>query len=787
MKKLLSIIATCAIVTANKQTIQAQPTNGLVSQFSFNRGLVINDIDMAVGASSDGATLTSDRFGNPNKAFYFNGTDGMMIFAPSAANDLNGFPDGFSISAWINQDELTSALKAIVVKWNQTSNEQYALFAQNNNNLVAVRTVNTAGIADNAGYSANTWYHVVFTFDRSNNMHKIYVNKVITLSQTTSGSVSYSSTTTHLGIGGQYNDNNGSNPAPNRFFKGKIDDVRIYNRVLSQSEVDELYDEPNPVLTESYVGNGLVAKYSFNNGNANDEIDQNHGIVTNATLTTDRFGNPDKAYNFNGTNSMIRVPHSSAVNLNYMNAFTISTWIQPAANSAGLRSIITKWGSSLLVDNFGLFYNVDKNTIAVGGGVNSVGTNDAANYQPNTWYHVVFTFDKSGNQQKVYVNTVNTLNHTNVPTYSPPASFTSLSFGAQANDLNYGNPSPERFFHGKIDDIRIYNRVLTPTEIDDLYNEPDPGVQGCNGPAITSQSGSSVAICADLGQVDLFVNATGDNVTYQWQYSPDNVVYSDIPGATNATYAATQAGYYKVIVTACSTSITSEIINTWNADANTTIILGDEPQYICLGNSINLFAQTAHSSTYYWAPNEETTMSISVSPTETTVYTLYATAESSGCVGTASRTVIVLNPQPVIAESNGELSTGVFDSYQWSKDGIEILGATGQTYMPAESGNYTVYVTQGPCNATSDSYSFIITGIKNSAINYFNAYPNPVHNTLIIETDEAGNFVLSNIVGEALYAQQIQKKAVIDMESFAAGIYFLTETNSGKTIKVIKE
>ena len=69
---------------------------------------------------------------------------------------------------------------------------------------------------------------------------------------------------------------------------------------------------------------GLVAYYPFN-GNANDNSGNgNNGIVTNATLTTDRFGNANSAYNFNG-NSLITVTSSTTIQ-SISNNYSFSVW-----------------------------------------------------------------------------------------------------------------------------------------------------------------------------------------------------------------------------------------------------------------------------------------------------------------------------------------------------------------------------------------------------------------------------------------------------------------------------
>jgi hypothetical protein len=77
-------------------------------------------------------------------------------------------------------------------------------------------------------------------------------------------------------------------------------------------------------LTHAQVTGGMVAKYSFNNGNANDDVGLNNGTVHGATLTTDRFGNPNKAYLFiNG--DYITLPNAPALKSQVM---TVSLWVR---------------------------------------------------------------------------------------------------------------------------------------------------------------------------------------------------------------------------------------------------------------------------------------------------------------------------------------------------------------------------------------------------------------------------------------------------------------------------
>ena len=102
-------------------------------------------------------------------------------------------------------------------------------------------------------------------------------------------------------------------------FDGQLDDLRLYNRALSDTEVTALYDLEKPDLNS-----GLVAYYPFN-GNADDESGNgNNGTVNGATLATDRNGNADSAYSFDGNDDSVEVTDLREIDIT---AFTASLWI----------------------------------------------------------------------------------------------------------------------------------------------------------------------------------------------------------------------------------------------------------------------------------------------------------------------------------------------------------------------------------------------------------------------------------------------------------------------------
>lgn len=251
----------------------------------------------------------------------------------------------------------------------------------------------------------------------------------------------------------------------------------------------------------SYVPTtGLVGWWPFN-GNANDESGNgNNGIVNGAILTTDINTNSNSAYYFDGVDDNIAV--SSLNNLQY-NPITYSFWFNPTALCVPQSNDC--WSMMIGRDQFGnlnqgVFTTLNHNS---NGTYNRLlyytgGDDSRPDTTPlvNTWYHLVFTYDNTG-AVNWYLN--NTL-----------ISVDNLTINSNANiQFNIGSGGNRYYFNGKIDDIGIWNRVLTPGEVAGLYN----GVI-CTS-SITNQPGSQSVNISTNAQ---FTVASSDTAaTFQWQ------------------------------------------------------------------------------------------------------------------------------------------------------------------------------------------------------------------------------------------------------------------------------
>jgi hypothetical protein len=218
--------------------------------------------------------------------------------------------------------------------------------------------------------------------------------------------------------------------------------------------------------SQSFLTNGLVAYYPFS-GNANDASGNgNNGTVYGATLTTDRFGMANNAYSLNGTGDYIKVLDAPANNLPAQ--FTISFWMKP---NAGYGTPNDQWSWPEIIGKWGgggvgfASYNIGINTsghliVATHDGVDPTTTAmDNSITKTGVWHQVVLVRDATS--FRLYRDNV-LLFSTNSLVQPQQNSIYNLNFGRE-EAIN------SNFYSGNLDDIRIYNRALSVSEVQQLY------------------------------------------------------------------------------------------------------------------------------------------------------------------------------------------------------------------------------------------------------------------------------------------------------------------------------
>jgi hypothetical protein len=282
--------------------------------------------------------------------------------------------------------------------------------------------------------------------------------------------------------------------------------------LISKSQV------PNYVPT-----NGLVGWWPFN-GNANDSsVNANNGNVTGATLTADRFGNPNNAYSFNGTSAnYIDIPHNGSFNVSNV---TISAWynaLDYGVNTTSWKRLIVSkrewggWGNSFEMNLTGPFSGTNNKMEACWtiNGVNSILTFEDASLLTNTWSHFVYTHDNDS--AKIYLNG----NLVQSMAISGGLTFNTLPVRFAGRPVDGWHP-----FNGNLDDVGIWNRALTACEIQDLYSSQLNSSTGINaGNNLTVCQGDQVTLSGSGGSNYNWSGGINNNTPFVPSNSQDYVL-----------------------------------------------------------------------------------------------------------------------------------------------------------------------------------------------------------------------------------------------------------------------
>ena len=276
--------------------------------------------------------------------------------------------------------------------------------------------------------------------------------------------------------------------------------------------------------SQPFLANGLVAYYPLN-GNVNDlSGNGNNGVVNNLISTNGNAGTPNSAFYFNGGSGYAVVPNSASLALTNI---SLSAWVKPDVGS-GSGFIFCKHENGANSD--GSWY------LGVNGQLYfwaySV-LNSSGSVSQGVWSHCVFTFDSTTGNYVFYVNGQpigQGINNFAVQSNSMP-----LYLGAQFNGA-----SPDYYFQGAMDNMRIYNRVLSSSEVAQLYTY--------------ESTYPSLQITQDLTNFDdiysenttIFFTATSSStLEYQWYFVPTNNI-----GQVAGAYAETIDGFvYGAVVT----------------------------------------------------------------------------------------------------------------------------------------------------------------------------------------------------------------------------------------------
>jgi hypothetical protein len=239
MKKITTLLLIFTTSLVFSQVPSYVPTNGLLGWWPFTGNA--NDLSgNGNNGTVNGAMLTSDRNGVLNNAYNFDGNNDFIIIPSN--NDFNS--NNISFSLWISSSNLQKQIAIVRTNFSNASNEHFALsfnfLLQHNVTLSAKYNVPNCNAGQGWQHNTHTqnimnnnFHHIVGSIE--GNTMKLYINNQLSQTLTTSFPQTSSCWGGDIQIGRNWS-------SFTDYFNGKIDDIGIWNRALTQQEITNLYN-----------------------------------------------------------------------------------------------------------------------------------------------------------------------------------------------------------------------------------------------------------------------------------------------------------------------------------------------------------------------------------------------------------------------------------------------------------------------------------------------------------------------------------------------------------------
>lgn len=420
--------------------------DGTFSGYTFNDGAVT------------GATLntTGGKYGS---AYEFDGVDDEIEINDDANLDI--LSNRMSYGGWVNLDKLGSNIG--VMDKRNAGQGQYNLIILTSSQFACRIWNATSNINQVNTFSVpiNTWTHLFCVYNGTDIIGYANGNKISSSIHT--GNIPDGTANNQIGVA------YANNP-----FNGSIDEVRIWNKALTQTEIQAEMNSSNPVK-----GDGLVSSWSFEQNNATHTMDTNNlveGII-------------EEGVRFEGVNDRIAIPTTGFST----SAGTISSWFKiplghvPPSNefifghynSGNRLYIINDAGDSSM-------------RFQIGSGAGFFST--SGGYFDGEWHHIVMSWN--GTLMTGYIDGV----------YQDDVVYSGLTTIGATAYIGDNPPSGGAEWNGSIDDVRIYDVALTEDEIEYIYNSSN-GYEG-DSRIDYKNTTLSVYINDTLECVDMFMSST---------------------------------------------------------------------------------------------------------------------------------------------------------------------------------------------------------------------------------------------------------------------------------------
>lgn len=448
-----------AKVAAKRSTACITPPAGMVSWWPGD-GNNSDIIGTNNGITEGNLTYSSAKV---LQGFNFDGTTADIRIPASTSLDV-GARGPMTIDMWIKPTTVTNNPLA---EWGSgVTGAHFWLGGSEVPGNLYINLTDTGGnyhILQSAGgvVVPNQWQHVAMTYDSASGIAAIYLNGSIVAGPTNLGSFTpRTNSDLYLGL----------RVSPAYRFSGVMDEVELFDRALSQSDIQAIYNAGSAGKCKPQCTpppSGMVSWWP-GDGNANDIQGPTFENGTLEGSFTFPSGKVAQAFGFNGSDSDVKIPAAASIDVGTGGGMTIDLWIRPS--DVYLRPLV-EWNSNGAIGTY--FWiggqpssgSLDADLVDVTGNHHVI-SSTAGLITTNTWQHVAVTYDKSSGVATLYLNGSVVGGPTTLGSFTPQTSY----------DLYLGSrpPGSSRYV-GQMDEVEIFNRALDTVEVAAIYNAGSAG------------------------------------------------------------------------------------------------------------------------------------------------------------------------------------------------------------------------------------------------------------------------------------------------------------------------
>jgi hypothetical protein len=344
-------------------------------------------------------------------------------------------------------------------------------------------TYNDDTLSSTTDINDNNWHQVVVERNQATGEKWMFIDGVFNNTDFATMNLLNDPVLVAVGCAIDASDANPATTSTTRFYYGFMDDLQLYSGLLTTNEVSGLYNSPGVPAPNS---DSLVAHYTFDDatnlgadssGNGNDLTYNGAPQGSGVTPSGNAEAGTGAAY-FDGGSFLSYNTTPTNVLQALAGDFSLSFWIN-TVQTFGSDGEAAYQGAGIMAADIDGQYNDIVPAALDGGGIgfNTGGQSDdtldsQADINDGNYHNVVVTRDAVSGEKQIFIDgLLDSSDFATTNILNDPV-LVAVGCAINASAANPANASPQNFFQGLLDDIQLYSRVLGPSEVEFLHNNP---------------------------------------------------------------------------------------------------------------------------------------------------------------------------------------------------------------------------------------------------------------------------------------------------------------------------